>query len=95
MNLSSLTPKQLRQTGFKTSVCHFRYLNGDSFLYPRQYLVVENATRDINPRGGKTLVTVTTPEGKSYSGAAVCSREDNFCYRRGVSIALGRLKEVV
>jgi hypothetical protein len=94
MNLSSLTPKQLRQSGIKTSVCHWRYLKGDSFLYPRQYLMVEKATRDIDPRGGETLVIVTAKDGKTYAGKAICSKEDNFCYRRGVNIALGRLNEV-
>jgi len=64
----------LRKGGFKVRVRHFRRLN----------------PMGINPLGGKTVVTVTTPDGRDLEGVAICSRKENFNKRLGVRIALGR-----
>ncbi len=42
------------------------------------------------PKGGKTVVTLVTQDGKEYSGEAVCSLSDNFNYRLGLRIAYAR-----
>ena len=42
------------------------------------------------PRGGRTDVTVTTPQGTQLHAVADCSLADNFDRKRGLQIALGR-----
>jgi hypothetical protein len=64
----------LRKGGFKVRVRHSRRMNPTG----------------INPRGGKTVVNLTTPNGIELEGVAVCSRKENFNKRLGVRIALGR-----
>lgn len=66
--------ERLRKSGFKVRVKHYRLMNPCG----------------IKPRGGKTVVEVTTPEGESLVGMARCSRNENFNKRLGVRIALGR-----
>lgn len=41
-------------------------------------------------KGGKTVVTVTTPTGQVLHGTAICANRDNFNKKLGVQIALGR-----
>ena len=66
--------EELRKSGYKVWVKHFRR---DSLGGP-------------NPRGGKTVVEVTTPDGVTLLGVSRCSRKENFNKRLGVRIALGR-----
>jgi hypothetical protein len=66
--------ERLRKSGFKVRVKHYRLMNPCG----------------IKPRGGKTVVEITTPEGESLVGMARCSRNENFNKRLGVRIALGR-----
>lgn len=46
--------------------------------------------RFVLPRGGLTAVIMTSPTGDNYEGVSVCSLEDNFNRKVGLSIAMGR-----
>jgi len=72
------TVKELRQSGYKVRVHHFRKFN-DLF-----------ALDFHNPKGGSTEIEVTSPEGIYVKAEAKCSDQDNFCRKTGVAIALGR-----
>lgn len=80
MNTPSI--KQLRQSGWKVRVMHKRNYDMANKL-DGSYPVVSNF-------GGTTTIEVTSPEGLSASGTAICSIQDNFNRRVGNSIALGR-----
>lgn len=71
---NSMTVEELRRSGYKIRVHHHRRKNDEG----------------INARGGKTVVEVTTPDGRTLIGVARCSRRENFNKRLGVRIALGR-----
>lgn len=45
---------------------------------------------NVMPRGGLT-VAAKYVRGEFHAGFAVCSPKDNFCRKRGVAIAVGRL----
>ena len=103
LNLSNLTVQKLRAEKIKVKVNHSRLVtvisNGtvkESIMpkYEIYALKKSGTSHIIHPRAGQTEVTVTV-NGKDYYGKAVCSKDDNFCYRRAVSIALGRLTEVM
>jgi hypothetical protein len=66
--------EELRKSGYKVWVKHFR----------------RGSLGGPNPRGGKTVVEVTTPDGVTLVGVSRCSRKENFNKRLGVRIALGR-----
>lgn len=66
--------EELRKSGYKIRVHHHRKVNEGG----------------INSRGGKTVVEVTTPDGRTLVGVSRCSRKENFNKRLGVRIALGR-----
>lgn len=72
------TVESLRKLGWKVRVRHFR----------------REASSEINPRGGKTIVEITLPDGRTICGSARCSRKENFNKRLGVQIALGRAMKV-
>jgi hypothetical protein len=44
----------------------------------------------VEPRGGLTLIEITTPDGTDLKGEALCSKRDNYDKKKGVKIALGR-----
>lgn len=98
-----MTVQQLRQDGYKIRVSHYRRIQGPNkdFYYGFKSTVKPISGEVIQQKGGKTIVTVTTPDGISTFGEALCSRKDHFCYKRGCQIALGRamakleVKEVV
>lgn len=94
LNLSGLSVWQLRKAGYKVSVSHLRYTVAE-FLNKRPPLrhALDIPKGLIHPCGGKTIVKVKEPGGIEYQGEALCSKEDNFCKRRGVRIALARLEE--
>lgn len=72
------TVESLRKEGYRVAVMHER---------------LEDANRNILPRGGTTLVLVSPPDrpSKTYFSFAYCSDKDNYNKKVGVSIALGRL----
>jgi len=44
-------------------------------------------------KGGKTVCRAILDDGTEYVAEAYCSFSDNFCYKRGRQIAMGRLKK--
>ena len=58
----------------------YAYVRGDGFAL----------TCPPASRGGRVDCTITAPDGKVYMGQAKCSCSDNFCYKTGREIALGR-----
>jgi len=65
---------ELRSNGFKVRVLHHRKWN----------------LCGISNLGGRTIVQIKTPEGQELEGEAICSKEDNYNKKLGVSIAIGR-----
>ncbi len=95
------TIKSLRQSGYKVRVLHDRYLacakTGQAV--PQNKLTHLDAARkdgfDVAPKGGKTIIEVTVPQGSgilpaTVTGVAECSLKDNYCKRTGIQVALGR-----
>jgi hypothetical protein len=69
-----MTVSDLRACGYKVRVLHHRKWNSCG----------------ISCKGGTTVIQVRTPDGTELEGIAVCSKEDNYNKKLGVSIALGR-----
>ena len=82
------TVRDLRREGHKVRVTHYRILHGVEV--PRHTLKQTKNLQFVSVRGGKTVLDITTIDGQNYRTFADCSKKDNFCYRRGVQIALGR-----
>jgi len=61
------------------------------FVYSRNRGFVSGKHWKPHPRGGETIAYIMDDEGRVVaSGVATCSLSDNFNYRRGREIALGR-----
>lgn len=71
------TVETLRKQGFKVAVFHRRRYN-------------HKLVQPLLPYGGKTEVVVTDLEGNTATGKARCSKEDAYCKKTGVRIALDR-----
>ncbi len=91
------TVKELRAKNYKVRVNHFRYTSPHSDLYPVREIREELGNLSlVEPRGGKILVEITSPDGQHYQGESVCSPKDPFNRSVGLKIAIGRaLKPVV
>ena len=77
------TIKDLRYSGYKVRVLHTR---------PKSYeCKLSGKVPVLSPKGGTTLIEVTTPDGKkSVTGKAECSSKDMWNRKVGNKIALGR-----
>jgi hypothetical protein len=95
MNKSNMTIEALRKDGNKVRVKHYRYTNMARGVSKKQILhpLREIAGPARHSKGGLTIIEIDAKNGSSYVGKAECSRHDNFCYKTGVKIALGRLEE--
>lgn len=87
--------QQLRQEGFKVRICHERYyydpFNQWADLLPRHEVEVElYDVMNPEPKGGRTIVELTDPTGKTVKGIAECSEKDNYQRKLGVKIAIAR-----
>lgn len=78
-----MTVAELRRSGYKVRVIHIRndnpahyYMNADPSPY--------------HPKGGETVVEITTPDKNNLIGVAVCHPRDNYNKKMGVKIAVGR-----
>ena len=49
------------------------------------------AELQIWPKGGKTVVSITNPEGSTFVETAYCSLSDNYRDQIGYAICMGRL----
>src|SRR6266498_4100904 len=90
---------ELRQNGCKVFIRHWRYREGErpalnknrpELLIPNKEIKVQK--RKVFPRGGKTAVLIKFPSKTESRSETLCSVTDNFSYKRGVDICLGRLK---
>ena len=88
------TIHQLRLDGNKIKIQHFRWPRVFNDVHTD--MLAEKKFRehkkgcDMNGRGGKTVITLTTPNGKTVTASSVCSLRDNFNRKLGVRIALSR-----
>lgn len=73
---------QLRQKGFRVHVVHDRPVT-----YQQK---PDGSVRVYAPKGGVTVINVTTPEGNTVTGAAKCSEKETWNRKMGNQIALGR-----
>jgi hypothetical protein len=72
-----MTVHNLRLSGYKVRVLHCR--------------VFDNRTLGkVYPKGGETVVQITTPDGQDLEGRAKCSKKDCYNKRLGVKVAIGR-----
>jgi len=94
--------KFLRLMGCKVKVNHWRFYDVPVLGGSKRELALQgpristgiDIPDDVqpSPRGGQTVVTVTSPSGWVYRGIAKCSLKDNYCKRSGVAYCLDRLK---
>lgn len=86
------TVQELRSQGYRVRVSHFRYpapgIGWNEEPLP-QSVLRENGF-EFEPRGGRTEIEVTTPDGQTFSGVAKCHPKDNFNKRIAVTKALNR-----
>lgn len=83
---------KLRQLGCRVFVNHKR-------ISRNRWIQINEITKVLSPmvlpKGGKTVVEITTPDGQAFTGEAVCSKSDCYNKKRGLAIALGRaIKQV-
>ena len=90
------TVAQLRRENYKVRVSHFRWYLADE----------ENEIWDLCPKyealgkgydvsspdvkGGRTVIELTTPDGRSVTTYSECSDSDGFRKSTGVKVALKR-----
>lgn len=85
------TVEELRKSGYKVRVTHYRYVNSTPrLLLPNFAIKLNNAQDLLNARGGRTVVEVTTPNRVTYTGVADCSEKEIFNNKEGVRVALER-----
>lgn len=93
--------KSLREKGYKVGVSQLRPLNEEYASNPiyssdagkllsLTYFKQNGITQAMATKGGKTVVAITTPDGRELIREALCSKKETFCYKRGLAIALGR-----
>lgn len=82
------TVEQLRKSGYKVRVTHFRQSLFDGKLWNRN--LFEGNPHLISTRGGKTVVEITTPNLENVKGEAVCSKNDTFNRKTGLYTAISR-----
>jgi hypothetical protein len=93
------TIKELRQSGWKVRVTHFRYFdfgNGFLCLHNVRELKDERGNYSVSPdsHGGKTIVELRNPEGVEFKGESLCSRSDAFNRKEGIARAIVRALDI-
>lgn len=96
LNLSKQTIEQLRKSGNKVKIHHYRHVKQDdgSILENVPLMDIQNKNK-VTSKGGKTELFVTTKEGKNYKSVTFCNPRDSFNYKLAVRIGLGRLEETI
>ena len=85
------TIKSIRQSGNKIRVLHYRAVRNMKDFATIHEIRKNKWQDEILSRGGKTVLELTTPDGKDFTAEAVCSKKDGFCRKTAISIAIGRL----
>lgn len=92
-----------RRSGHKVRVSHYRYVLPEKTLLKmnsgnfnvRPVLMHEAEARElflpISSKGGITEVTVTFPDGKSFTALSKCSKDDTYSKRDGVHRCLDKV----
>lgn len=88
----------LRRGGVKISIKHKRYLyctdSHDCETITGLTSYGRHWESDYGmipyPLGVETTITLTFPDGGTYTGVATCSLQDRFCRRTGIAVALER-----
>jgi hypothetical protein len=76
------TIAQLRRNGYKVRVLHSR---------PKLSIQkIGGVMTEYNPKGGTTIIEVTSPDGRNAIGASQCSEKESWNRKMGNQIALGR-----
>lgn len=86
---------QLRSKGYRVKVRHKRLDLSDGTFKCKHEFKNSYAT-NVSPKSGITYVDITKPDSNVTIGEfAACSKNDQYCRKVGLSIALGRaLKEL-
>jgi hypothetical protein len=93
----SNTVCKLRRAGYKVKVSHLRVHIKDKAkknIRKIKEFFHKSEFEDIKllwPRGGKTVVEITTPDGKQFKEEVPCSPHDGYNKSIGLSIALGHV----
>jgi hypothetical protein len=90
--------EQLKAGGYNVEIAHYR-LAKTSFTglgHKNGTVLIRSKQSDRNSskflaRGGKTVVTVTSPQNKIFTGVAFCHPNDNYCKREGILQALKKV----
>jgi hypothetical protein len=85
---------ELRRSGYKVRVSHYRRVAKlDRFkvhwYYAHQKFAITDLWEWCSQKGGLTIVDLTF-NNKTFSGESICSKNDNFCKKTGVKLALER-----
>jgi|688.fasta_scaffold278079_3 hypothetical protein len=72
-----MTVHDLRKSGYKVRILHFRVHD-------------DRSLGEVFPKGGETVVQITTPDGQDLEGRAKCSNKERYNKRVGVQVAIGR-----
>lgn len=102
---NKLTPPtvySLRKNGSKVRVIHRRFYRVFDEMERRTKDVLLSrfeataqlspidVERGLLPKGGETVIELTTPEGDNFRGVAECSLSDHFNRKTGLLKAIGR-----
>jgi len=86
--------EQLKSGGYNVEIAHYRLAKSN--IGTNNVVLVRSKQSDKNSnkfmaRGGKTVVTVTSPQNKIFTGVAFCHPNDNYCKREGIIQALKKI----
>lgn len=81
-----MTVAELRRKGFRVQVTHLRRIKKSPGVLVEKYQC--NNKDILDPKGGCTQVTLTTPEGRKLSGSVNCYWRDAYCRKTGVQYAI-------
>lgn len=96
-----MTVEELRAAGYKVRIHHHRLWRADGKIVEASPFEVKNGLIKVdNPaqplaHGGKTILELTTPNGVTVTKSAECSLKDNFCYKTGVAVTIGRALKAI
>ena len=90
----------LRKNGYRVRINHRRrYFDRAN----KRYVFLTDYEKSLSPmsgvppepKGGITIINLTTPEGDELHGEAECSVKDCYDRKLGVSLALARAMELL
>jgi len=82
---------QLRSKGYRVKVQHKRVDRFNDSMKCRHEFEDGSYSKSVSPTGGETYVIIKNPSGTLLvSASSTCSKNDQYCRKVGLSIALGR-----